>query len=207
MELTSSFNVLLHQFTPVFTTPTFQTFLQIVTGWIVSHRHRYITDIIFSGGNVGNGHWSRFRRYFSHSAWDLDTLSSLLARIVVRVFCPGAIILWAVDDTLCRKRGLTLYGAGMHYDPSFPVEPNPWSVGDTIGWCCVWWSLDLFGQLPKSLLCPSPFDCIAIAKDSPKEKRNPRPANPRSSNPTPSSHSSRIGPGTDRSGRLMVSQR
>ena len=25
--------------------------------------------------------------------------------------------LWAVDDTLCRKRGLTLYGAGMHYDP------------------------------------------------------------------------------------------
>ena len=24
---------------------------------------------------------------------------------------------WAVDDTLCRKRGLTLYGKGMHYDP------------------------------------------------------------------------------------------
>src|SRR5881275_1721582 len=30
---------------------------------------------------------------------------------------PGATLLWAVDDTLCRKRGLTLYGAGMHYDP------------------------------------------------------------------------------------------
>jgi hypothetical protein len=26
-------------------------------------------------------------------------------------------LIWAVDDTLCRKRGLTLYGAGMHYDP------------------------------------------------------------------------------------------
>jgi len=33
------------------------------------------------------------------------------------ILAPGATLLWAVDDTLCRKRGLTLYGAGMHYDP------------------------------------------------------------------------------------------
>ena len=33
-------------------------------------------------------------------------------------FSPrSATFFWAVDDTLCRKRGLTLYGAGMHYDP------------------------------------------------------------------------------------------
>ncbi len=40
-----------------------------------------------------------------------------LAKLVVTILAPGALILWAVDDTLCRKRGLTLYGAGMHYDP------------------------------------------------------------------------------------------
>jgi len=117
MELTSSFVLLLQQFAPIFTLPTFHTFLQIATGWIVSHRHRFITDIIFSSGNVGQGHWSRFHRFFSHAAWDLDLLSAVLARIAVRLLVPGATLLWAVDDTLCRKRGLTLYGAGMHYDP------------------------------------------------------------------------------------------
>ena len=49
---------LLQHFASVFTTPTFQTFLQIATGWALSlHRHRYVTEVIFAGGNVGNGYW------------------------------------------------------------------------------------------------------------------------------------------------------
>jgi DDE superfamily endonuclease len=117
MELTSSFVDLLQQFAPVFTAPTYQTFVAIVAGWVLSQRHRFITEVIFSGGNVGNGHWSRFHRFFSHAAWDIDTFSLFLAKLVLTILAPGATFLWAVDDTLCRKRGLTLYGAGMHYDP------------------------------------------------------------------------------------------
>jgi DDE superfamily endonuclease len=117
MQLTDSFVDLLQHFAPVFTTPTYVTFLAIVTGWVLSHRRRYVTDVIFSSGNVGNGHWCRFHRFFSDAAWDLDTLSMFLAKLVVTMLAPGATLCWAVDDTLCRKRGLTLYGAGMHYDP------------------------------------------------------------------------------------------
>ena len=82
MELTSSFVVLLQHFAPVFTEPTFRTFGQIATGWILSHRHRYITDIIFSGGHLDDGHWCRFHRFFSHAAWDIDVLSMYLAKLV-----------------------------------------------------------------------------------------------------------------------------
>src|SRR6516225_5339684 len=117
MELTSSFLDLLSHFAPVFTAPTYQTFTVIVAGWVLSQRHRFITEVIFSGGHVGVGHWARFHRFFSHAAWDIDTFSMALARMVVTILAPGAELLWAVDDTLCRKRGLTLYGAGMHYDP------------------------------------------------------------------------------------------
>ena len=117
MELTSSFVDLLPQFSPVFTAPTYQTFVAIVAGWVLSQRHRFITEVIFSSGNVGVGHWSRFHRFFSHAAWDIDTFSLSLAKLVVTILAPGATLLWAVDDTLGRKRGLTLYGAGMHYDP------------------------------------------------------------------------------------------
>lgn len=117
MELTHSFVDLLQHFAPVFTSPTHLTLVAVVTGWIPSHRRRYITDVIFSSGNVGNGHWCRFHRFFSHAAWDLDALSLHLAKLIVTIVAPRGTLSWAVDDTLCRKRGLTLCGAGMHYDP------------------------------------------------------------------------------------------
>jgi hypothetical protein len=125
MQLTHSFLDLLRHFIPVFTAPTFETFLQIASGWILSQRHRYITDVIFSGGNLDNGHWCRFHRFFSHAAWGRDVFSMYLARLVVRILAPGATLSWAVDDTLCRKRGLTLYGAGMHHDPLISSRAKP----------------------------------------------------------------------------------
>ncbi len=125
MELTASFVELLQDFASVFTTPTFQTFLEIVTGWILSHRHRYVTEVIFAGGNVGNGHWCRFHRFFSQAAWDMDTLSLFLAKSIGTILAPGSTLFWAVDDTLCRKRGLSLYGAGMHYDPLISSRAKP----------------------------------------------------------------------------------
>ena len=89
---------------------------------------------IFSSGRVGDGHWSRFHRFFSHAAWDIDTFSMCLAKSVVTILAPGCTFFWAVDDTLCRKRGLTLYGARHTYDLLISsLRPNPWSVGDTMG--------------------------------------------------------------------------
>jgi hypothetical protein len=125
MELTPSFVNLLQHFMAVFTAPTFQTFVQICNGWVLSHRHRFITDVIFSGGNVGKGHWARFHRFFSDAAWDLDTLNMCLAILIVKILCPFGIILLVVDDTLCRKRGLTIYGTGMHHDPLISSRAKP----------------------------------------------------------------------------------
>src|SRR3954469_9378337 len=104
MELTPSFVTLLQHFSPVFTAPTYQTFSFIITGWILSHRHRYVTEVIFSAGQVGIGHWCRFHRFFSHAAWDLDSFSMYLAKLVATILAPRATLLWAVNDTLCRKR-------------------------------------------------------------------------------------------------------
>jgi hypothetical protein len=125
MEVTVSFVAVLQQFLPVFTAPTFQTFVEVMTGWVLSPRRRFVTDIIFSGDNLDNGHWSRFHRFFSHAVWDLDVLSLHVAKLVVRVLAPGAKLSWAVDDTLCRKRGLTVYGTGMHHDPLISSRAKP----------------------------------------------------------------------------------
>ena len=52
MQLTPTFRPLLLRFRSVFTAPTFATFLHIATGWCLSHRHRYVTELIQSAGAV-----------------------------------------------------------------------------------------------------------------------------------------------------------
>lgn len=117
MELTSTFLSLLEEFRCVFTRPTYVTFVAMVTGWCLSHRRRFVTELILSSGSVRRGHYTRYHRFFSQAAWLLDALCRVLATLAVQTFCPTGLIELAVDDTLCRKRGLTIYGTGMHHDP------------------------------------------------------------------------------------------
>ena len=117
MQLTPSFLALLQNFAGVFTRPAFRLFILILTGWCLTSRHRFITECIFTAGQVGIGHWSCYHRFFSHYSWSLDGLCKVLARLLVRRFCADGPILLAADDTLCRKRGLSLFGVGMHHDP------------------------------------------------------------------------------------------
>ncbi len=118
MQLTDSFQNLLQTFSPVFTDPSFQTFRLLMTGWILSTRHRYVTDLIVSSDSVGNGHFSDYHRFFSHAVWDIDHLWKLLATLIIETLVgKDASIILAGDDTLCRKRGLGIFGTGMHHDP------------------------------------------------------------------------------------------
>jgi DDE superfamily endonuclease len=117
MELIEGFTSLLGEFRVVFTVPSFAIFVDLVTGWVLSHRHRFVTDLIVSSGSVAKRHFSDCHRFFSQYSWDLDSLSMCLFLLLVRVFAPVGVIELAVDDTLARKRGLLVYGTGMHHDP------------------------------------------------------------------------------------------
>ena len=117
MELTRSFVSLLQEFACVFTAPSHVTFMALVTGWGLSFRRRFVTELIQSSGSTHKGHHSGYHRFFSQAAWSLDDLCMVLARLLVATFAATGLIELAVDDTLCRKRGLTIYGTGMHHDP------------------------------------------------------------------------------------------
>jgi hypothetical protein len=163
MEATSSFVALLSEFRCVFTAPSFLIFVDLLSGWVLSHRHRYITDLIWSSGSTGKGHHSRYHRFFSHGSWQLDLLCCVLARLAVAVFvATGVVIELAVDDTLCRKRGLNVYGAGMHHDPLISSRAKPltswghdWVVLSLVVRCPFWaptkvWSLPIVFRLYRN---------------------------------------------------------
>lgn len=143
MEVTGTFLVLLSEFQCAFAAPTYLTFLRLMTGWVLTHRRRFVTDLIWSSGSTRHGHHSRYHRFFSHSAWELDTLSWLLAKLLISIFAPSGVIELAADDTLCRKRGLTVYGTGMHHDPLISSRAKP-----LVSWGHDWVVLTLLVRCP-----------------------------------------------------------
>lgn len=75
MEVTATFLPLLSEFQCVFTAPTYLTFVRLMTGWVLSHRRRFVTDLIWSSGSTRAGHHSKYHRFFSHASWSLSTNS------------------------------------------------------------------------------------------------------------------------------------
>lgn len=116
MHLVSTFQELLHELTPIMTTPTFQTFAILAAGWLFA-RKRTITGMIQAAGAVGVKHHSAFHRFFASARWSLDEFGLVVFNIARRLPAPGETIFLAVDDTLARKRGLKVFGVGMHHDP------------------------------------------------------------------------------------------
>ena len=143
MECTQSFVRLLSEFRCVFTEPTFQIFVCLMTGWVLSHRRRFVTELIWSSGCTRRGHHSRYHRFFSQSVWELDSLWWVLAKLLVCLFAATGIIEVGVDDTLCRKRGLTVYGTGMHHDPLISSRAKPLT-----SWGHDWVVITLIIRLP-----------------------------------------------------------
>jgi hypothetical protein len=114
MTLVSSFVDLVQQVSFVMTVPTFANFVTVLTGWVFARR-RTVTGMILAADAVGDKHHSVFHRVFAAARWSLDELGLAIFGLIQRGI-DGDVLL-AIDDTLARKRGLKVFGVGMHHDP------------------------------------------------------------------------------------------
>ena len=115
MNLGTSFVEFLQPVVPVFTAPTFSSFLTVLTGWVFARR-RVVTRMIEAADAVGAKHHSAFHRVFSSARWSLDELGLAIFTLIEPWLADGAVLL-SLDDTLARKRGRKVFGVGMHHDP------------------------------------------------------------------------------------------
>jgi hypothetical protein len=116
VSLVPSFLDLLQPLSRAMTRPTFDSFLTVLTGWAFARR-RTVTGMIVAAGAVGGAskHHSAYHRVFAAARWSLDELGLAVFGLILPLL-DGAVLL-AVDDTLARKRGLKVFGVGMHHDP------------------------------------------------------------------------------------------
>ena len=64
----------------------------------------------------GHKHHSSYHRLFAAARWSLDELRlAIFGLLILPVL--GGLVLLGPDDTPARKRGLKVFGVGMHHDP------------------------------------------------------------------------------------------
>jgi len=114
MELVPGFVQLLQPLASTMTAPTFDSLVTVLTGWVFASR-RTVTRMILAAGDSADKHYSSYHRVFSAACWSLDSVG-LVVFDLLQPFC-GKVVMLALDDTLARKRGLKMFGCGMHYDP------------------------------------------------------------------------------------------
>jgi hypothetical protein len=88
--------------------------ITVLTGWVFAGR-RTVTRMVLAAGGVAQKHFSSYHRLFSRARWSLDTLG-LAVFDLIQPFL-GSVVMLGLDDTLARKRGLKMFGTGMHHDP------------------------------------------------------------------------------------------
>jgi len=115
MTLVSSFGELIQPLAALMTSPSFESWQILLCGWVFAAR-RTVTGMITAARAVGKKHHSAFHRLFAAARWSRDELGLAVLGLLLPWLGEGPIRL-AVDDTLARKRGLKIFGVGMHHDP------------------------------------------------------------------------------------------
>ena len=112
-----SFATLLQSFSGCFTEPSFDSFVTLMSGWVLNLRRHTVTETVRAAGAVGTKHISSFHRFFSKARWATDALGIVLVGAIDARLDPEAALVAPVDDTLGRHTGKEIAAASMHRDP------------------------------------------------------------------------------------------
>ena len=114
MILVNSFTQLLQELAIVMTVRSFDNFQSLVVGWVFAPR-RTVSSMLLAAGLSAERHHAAYYRFFAQASWSLDALGLAVFRLLEKWLTNPVML--AVDDTLARKRGLKIFGVGMHHDP------------------------------------------------------------------------------------------
>ena len=115
-SIPSAWTDLLQQFFPLFTTPTARLFARLVTGWVLCTGRRTLTGILPFADPDGLRAHDAYHRFFPDARWDPAALWRRTAQLLIRRFCPSGPVLLDLDDTVFRRCGRRVNGAGWWRD-------------------------------------------------------------------------------------------
>ena len=136
------------------TLPTLTSLVTVVQGWLFAGRHT-LTGMWVAVGEGASKHFSAYYRLFATARWSLDALGLALFRLMQSLLLAAETpVALTLDDTLARKRGLKVFGTGMHHDPL--ASSRKYSV---TSWGHSWVVLAVRVQVP---CCPGRYFSLPV---------------------------------------------
>ena len=135
VTLPASLAALLGALRPCFTARSFVTFCGLAAGLAGQARRRTVCGMLLGACLARAWPHDRAHYFFARARWDIDELGLAVARLVVLLLVPpGDPLTVAVDDSVFRRSGRTVHGAGWQHDGSSPSR-NRLSFGTCFVTC------------------------------------------------------------------------
>ncbi len=99
-----------------FSAPSFVIASTILTGWVLAPGRRTVTAMIAAGDPEGRRCHDSYHRFFRAARWSTNALWKVLGLHMVIMLCPSGPLPLDCDDTLYKKSGRKIEGAGTFRD-------------------------------------------------------------------------------------------
>ena len=99
-----------------FSAPCFSIFEVLVSGWVLAPGRRTITNMICAADPEGTRSHDAYHRFVRAARWSTNALWKVLVVHMVSVLCPTGTLVLDCDDTLYKKAGRMINGAGSFRD-------------------------------------------------------------------------------------------
>jgi len=110
---------LLCEFRGCFSAWTFPVFCALACGLVSRTARRSVCGMLVGAGLSQTWSHHRAHRFFSHARWQVEQVSAVAARLVVRLLvATDAAVTVAIDDTLFHRRGPKVHAASWFHDGS-----------------------------------------------------------------------------------------
>ena len=116
LSLPKAAEPLVSPFSIAFTRPTFQRFICLCVGFIITRGRWTITQTLRTLHALATGHFSDFHRVLSRAPWSLWPLGKALAAMVLELLPADGPVTCTVDDSTTQHRGKNVYAKARHRD-------------------------------------------------------------------------------------------
>ena len=118
IKLPSGFQAAISHFSFAFRKDVWPKFQLLLTGAIICPGSRTVCNLLRSVGLRWERNFPKFHRLLSHDKWSAFSLSGVLLRLIVdRLASEEEYLVFAIDDTIERRRGSNISKLGIYRDP------------------------------------------------------------------------------------------
>jgi len=115
--LPSELTNLIVGFAPLFSKPVWKHVQVLLVGAMLAPGKRTVTSALRMMGLSRERHFQTYHRVLNRAVWSSLSASRILLSLLVDAFVPEGALVFAIDDTIERRRGAEIKSKGIYRDP------------------------------------------------------------------------------------------